>query len=782
MHSLYVILAAVLLISCGQEQSLEELYQIKKEAHALKARHLNENNAPQFINQLVKQDSLYLLQHSTNPVQWLPWSDQAFARAKAQNKPIFLSIGYSTCHWCHVMARESFENLEIAEYINTHFVPIKVDREELPGVDELYLTSVQMLSGKTGWPLTAVLTPDGQAFFGGTYFAPNELSNVLAKVSETWTERNAAVVEQANRISKALEKISQSSSGAATIDTDVIADAAAKVQNQLSGNIATNPAQQRPGFPREPEMLFLLDQARRNVSMSMLSTVSERLLKLASGGIHDHVGGGFHRYTVDPEWNIPHYEKMLYNQAQMGQAFFLAYDLNNDNTMKELGDKTLNFVLQEMQADEGGFYAALDAESEGPSGTKSEGEYYVWAYSELSALLNDAELSAAETLLGVSLNGNFNGNNVLKINYIKSNERTTESDHNKVLEAILSKLTAARKQRKGPQIDTKIITSWNAMTISALLTGYRSTKNQTYFEAAENASERLWGSSFDKALGLTRTIPDGQQRVGGSLEDYAYFANALIDMFDVSGDQIWLDRANKIVRQMSEKFHDPQTGGFYISRSHNATMAAVKLTTARDDAIYSGNSVAAKALARLYLRTGQHDLKTTANSVISAFSKQMLAKPETLSGMLLAANLLHNQEPSDRQYAAKGNIVISNRVTDQGNLILDIEIAKGWHINAANVLSDYLIPTSLTPYKKSNLNHCSSVGEPLYPEGQIVSLGFQNDKLKVYDGLISIKSSLTPATHKNCHVAAAELRIQACTEEVCLPPETIPIRSPMFKS
>lgn len=765
----------------SENESLESVYNSKKGSYPLTTRHLDEKQEPLFVNRLIRQDSLYLLQHAHNPVQWWGWGDDAFAKAKELNKPIFLSIGYSTCHWCHVMARESFEDIEIAKIINEHFIPIKVDREEYPDVDELYLTSVQMLSGKAGWPLTAVLTPDGQAFFGGTYFQPAALLSLLNKVSDTWVQRQDAVLEQANRLSGALSAINKSSDNTKTITAGIISEAATRIQTELSRSVNNSSKQSKPGFPREPEMLFLLNHAQRNLSEPTINMVSQRLLKLAAGGIHDQVGGGFHRYTVDSNWVIPHFEKMLYNQAQMGRAYFLGYQLSGNATLRTVGEKTFEFLLNRMQAPDGGFYSAMDAQSEDANGTTGEGEFYTWTYQQLSSLLNQGELSVADTFFGTSSEGNFNGSNVLQNSHFDSASSGNGLEVSNKIDSVISKLAVAREQRKPPQLDTKIISSWNAMAISALITGYSATDNNAYRKAAIKAANRLWTQSYDQDDGLARTISNNKQRLAGTLEDYAYFANALIDIYDTEGDKLWLERADQIVKQMIARFHDTETGGFLISNATNNKIPMMKLVTARDDAIYSGNSVAAQVLARMAQRTGTLEFKHKATSTISAFSQQLFANPEALSGMLLAADVLNYGDVGSRQYAAKGKVVVTANINSDNILSLNIDIAKGWHINASRVLNKYLIPTTLTPASQLSSDQCLVFEKVSYPKGELVSLGFQEDKLLVYENSVTLSADLsqstTQGTMSRCQTLAAELSIQACTDEVCQAPEKIQIRA-----
>ncbi len=750
------------------EAYLNREYQAKAGSYPLTTRHLDQQQQPLFVNRLIEQESLYLLQHANNPVQWWAWEQGAFDKARALNKPIFLSIGYSTCHWCHVMARESFEDVEVAKFINEHFVPIKVDREEHPAVDELYLTAVQMLSGKAGWPLTAVLTPDGKAFFGGTYFQPAELLDVLNRIDKTWEERQEAVIEQANRVSAAIQKIGDSAADSRAIDVQSIEQSTSNIQLGLS----RVGARSEPGFPREPELLFLLNQAQRTLSKDTIDAISDRLLMLASSGLHDHVGGGFHRYTVDSTWLVPHFEKMLYNQAQLGKAYFEAYQITGNPVFKYVAEHTLNFLLEVMQDPDGGFYSAMDAESKNAQGVKGEGEYFLWSEDELKQVLSDKEMELAVTALGVTSNGNFNARTVLQ------NSQPGEPTVSKVL----NKLAKVRALRQSPQVDTKIITAWNAMAVTSLLRGYQVNGNGVYLESALLAANRIWKESYHTEYGLSRTVPLDQRRVPAALEDYAYLSNALVDLYDVTGEIVWMQRAEKLASEMLEHFYDQKTGAFQISRiatpSSQAKIPMQRLVSARDDATYSGNSMAAQLLARLYQRTGKLPYKHKSSQVIAVFSKPALAKPEGLSGILLAANMLNNRDLGAKQYANKGKVAITTKAL-RDSAEITISIADGWHINASQVLNDYLIPTKLKPVALSTNRNCEVLSDVSYPEGQRVNLGFQDDELLLYEGSVTISAAWpesSDGSSQRC-VLAAELNLQACNDEVCLPPERVQIRA-----
>ena len=747
---------SVVFVACTMQAVAADANNETGPAH--RSRHLDSDNNPLFTNRLIEQDSLYLQQHAHNPVNWWSWEEAAFARARKLDKPILLSIGYSTCHWCHVMERESFENLEIAEFINQNFIPIKVDREEHPDIDELYLTAVQMLSGKAGWPLTAVLTPDGLPFFGGTYFPPDQFLGLLGQIDDTWDQRREAIMEQAERLKSALTKVRQSSGDAKSIDESVMTKARQRILQGFSAESRGN----NSAFPREPEMQFLLHRVIGQLEQETLDIVLQRLKDIANGGIHDQLGGGFHRYSVDSNWQVPHFEKMLYNQAQLGQIYSIAYMLSGEPQMRSVAESTFDFMLRELQSPKGGFYAAVDAESDG-----QEGSYYLWDLEQLSETLNKSELALASAVMGVTAQGNFAGRNVLQRAPVSKGVYSKQE-----VSALREKLLQARARRIPPRTDTKIITAWNAMSISALLTGYHATDREQYRAAALRAAVRIWQRAFSTRKGLARTIPGDGKRIDGALEDYAYFANSLLDIYDLNNDKSWLVRAEKVASQMIERFHDSGSGGFLISSTKKQNQLIVSLVTARDDAINSGNSIATQVLARLFRRTGNVHYRRTAQQVLSYFSRQLLATPESLSGMLIAAELLNQGEIGQTQYGARSRVRVSSSVVDK-QFRVQIDILPGWHINSYRVLEPALIPTALLPVD----SQCTSIGKVEYPEDMLVSLGFQKDELLVYKNQVIVRARTGVPAGATCKLVAAELKIQACSDEVCLSPETIKIRA-----
>ncbi|GHA00650.1 hypothetical protein GCM10008090_06980 [Arenicella chitinivorans] len=753
---------ALLLISsltaCGQQPiSNKQAFIQKKGTYPIRTRHLDTAGAPLYTNDLIHENSAYLLQHAHNPVDWHAWTPKAFEQAKQEDKPILLSIGYSTCHWCHVMERESFEDLTIAKYINQHFIAIKVDREEHPDIDETYLTAVQMLSGKVGWPLTAVLTPDAEPFFGGTYFPPQQFLNLLEKISSTWTERRPAILEQASRLKTEMNKLSAVAKTAHSIDHETLTSA----RDRISSKLFAAPRYNEPGFPREPEMLFLMQQSIRHADAELMQRLSQRLETLADSGLHDHVGGGFHRYSVDAEWRIPHFEKMLYNQAQLAQVYAQAYQFTRNPRFKQVAKRTFDFMLSQRDGNAGGFYSALDAESDG-----DEGKFYVWPYTELKSKLTEAELGTAETLLGVTPQGNFEGKNVLWRH--SEIERSTDLSASQVLH----KLRILRQERRTPPaVDRKTITAWNGLAISALISGFEAINQPHYQRTAEQIAESLWDTAYSADAGLAR-IHSPKQRIDATLDDYTNLVRAYLDIFDTTTEAKWLRRAETLTQRMLKDFRDEKTGAFLISNKHLQRGLVVPIITARDDAMYSGNSVAAQNLARLFHRTGDIQYRDHARAVIAHFSSQIHAAPESASGLLMAASMLIEGEALQPHYAARGKVRVSSSL-NENRLSVVISIQAGWHINADNVLNEYLIPTSLS----TKDNSCTTIDSINFPSAKQVELGFQKDPLLVFDGDITINAKLRQSSPE-CAVAKLELRIQACSDQVCLSPATIELRTP----
>jgi uncharacterized protein YyaL (SSP411 family) len=554
-------------------------------------------------NRLAEETSPYLLQHAENPVDWYPWGEEALQRARAEDRPLLVSIGYSACHWCHVMAHESFEDPAIAALMNERFVCVKVDREERPDVDDVCMEACQTMTGQGGWPLNCFLTPDQVPFFAGTYFPPQtrpgmpSWTTVLEAVAHAWSERRDEVVDQSNRLATSLGGVSNLPGDDSTI-TPATLDAA--VEGLRGSYDARNGGfGGAPKFPQASLIEFLLARGEREMSLGALRG-------MARGGIYDQVGGGFARYAVDATWTVPHFEKMLYDNALLAPAYLHGWQLSGDPLLRRVCEETLDWALREMRGPEGGFYSALDADSEGV-----EGRYYVWTADELRAALGSEALSeAAIAFFGVTERGNFEESNVLE-------GRGPEPAS---LPEIQARLYEARERRVRPGTDDKRLCSWNALMISALAEAGAALGRADWVEAAVRCAEfierELRERSGGSAAGtLLRTFKDGRAHIHAYLEDHAYLLEALLTLYEATGNQRWYERARELADELLERFADTERGGFLTTAADGGSGFARRKDL--DDApIPSGNSAAAFGLLRLVRLSGETRFEQQALGVL----------------------------------------------------------------------------------------------------------------------------------------------------------------------
>ena len=447
------------------QQSLEAAYLTRDPAEEFRTKYLRSNGYPTYINRLILEQSPYLRQHAHNPVNWYPWGTEAFEAARAKNLPLLLSIGYSTCHWCHVMEHETFDNVEMAEWINKTVIPVKIDREFRPDLDEIYITAVQVMVNYGGWPLNVFVTPDGDPFYGGVYFPPEQFRALLSRVETAWNTRREELFQISNQISAIVKEYSLAPSEEAELGNEVIqqfVDSIAEYQKSIENHETTGNR-----FPRESELFLLLDEAIRNNNQQALEVAENRLTGMALGGIRDHIGGGFHRYSVDTEWLVPHFEKMLYNQAHIGRAYLHAYWITGKPFYRRVATQTLEYVLRELTDSTGIFYSATDADSEG-----LEGGFFIWTKDEIDELFNEEDFSLITNLYGITDRGNFEGKNILHLEVMPEDYADTRGMDNqdllKRLEQIRLRMLDERNKREKPFLDKKAIVSWNSMMISTL--------------------------------------------------------------------------------------------------------------------------------------------------------------------------------------------------------------------------------------------------------------------------------------------------------------------------
>ncbi len=750
------------------QEKMQQAYAEKGQSYQPRTEHFDAQGKPEYINRLIFEDSPYLLQHAHNPVNWYPWGEEAFAAAREQNKPVFLSIGYATCHWCHVMERESFEDVAIAEQLNQNYIPVKVDREQLPDVDATYMTAVQILTGSGGWPMSTFLNDGGQPFHGGTYYPPAIFSDLLRQVADVWNTDPKRVAEVATQLSEAVAIGNALSGTAREVGDREIGRARAELLDSfddLQGGFG--PA---PKFPREPALAFLLELAQRNSDEEALQAANFTLQRIAAGGIHDHVAGGFHRYAVDPDWLIPHFEKMLYNQAWLARSYLQAYKLTRDPEHARTSQRVLDYVIREMTDPQGGFYSATDADSEG-----AEGSFFVWTKEQLSEVLGEQDAKLAIDVWGVTEEGNFDERNILHLQgpiaEVAANYNLSTAELSDKLNSFSDKLLPVRNTREPPLTDRKVITEWNAMMATTFLMAYEVYEKPEYLEAAVNAVDFVWQNSRESNGHLLRAHFNGQSSIAASQADYAYLAQATLALFDITADESWMQKTVEVVEVMNREFWDDQYGGYFIgAASVGGAALPSRPKDLFDNAIATGNSIALQVLSRLWHRTGENRYRERAEKLLNAFSSNLEQGASAYSYLLVGALEMLNGESGARQYAGRGKVKARARVEGK-TVTVRINTAPGWHINADKPLQDYLIKTELS------INNETPLTDIQYPPAVRRVLGFQSEELALYEGEISISAQL-PDT--DTVMQQVELQLQACSDEICLAPETLSLNVPML--
>jgi uncharacterized protein len=591
-------------------------------------------------NRLVNETSPYLLQHAHNPVDWYPWGDEAFQKAKAENKPILLSIGYSACHWCHVMEHESFENEEIAKLMNDLFVSIKVDREERPDLDEIYMNAVQMLTGRGGWPMTVFLTPEGKPFYGGTYFPPEDrqgmpgFPRVLTGVAQAYREKPQDVEKSVGQILSALERMSQSQESKVAFSLEAIAESAEQISRAYDSDHGG--LGRAPKFPNAGVYELFLRHYDQSKNQRFLEMVTHTLTKMAQGGIYDHLGGGFHRYSVDEKWLVPHFEKMLYDNAQLVRIYAQLYCVTRDELFKNVTEETLDYLLREMLHSEGGFYSTQDADSEG-----EEGKFFIWSPQEVNQILGEEAGEIFSRIYDVSDFGNFEGRNILHpILTLEQASKLFKKDP-KAIAVLISdskkKLFQEREKRIKPFRDEKIITSWNGLMLSGLAEAIKISPRQSYLDTANRTLQFFFSKMF-RGGHLLHTYKDGTAKLLGYLDDYAFMAVGLLDLYEATFDRAQLARAIELADTMVSEFWDEKDGAFfYTGKSHEQLISRAKPVF--DASIPSGNSMATHLLLRLYYLTGREVYLQRAETVLRSYYDAMLSQPFGFAHMLCALDL-----------------------------------------------------------------------------------------------------------------------------------------------
>jgi uncharacterized protein YyaL (SSP411 family) len=740
-------------------------------------------------NRLAQETSPYLLQHAHNPVDWYPWGEEAFAAARSQNKPIFLSVGYSTCYWCHVMERQSFENEAIAQVMNEKFINIKVDREERPDVDQLYMTAVQILTRHGGWPMSVFLLPDLRPFYGGTYFPPEDahgrpgFPTLLRAIEDAFRNRRGEVEQSATQLANILQQIAQPAAPSSPISIDdrfieALVERSMSDYEPMYGGFGS-----APKFPRETLLEMLLVHQQTQPNERRMQKIRHALDAMAAGGIRDHLGGGFHRYSTDAKWLVPHFEIMLYDNALLGWCYAEAFRQTNEKRYARTARGIFDFILREMTSPEGAFYTALDAEVD-----SQEGLNYLWTAEQvrrtltdepgkgMGAPFSDADAKLFLTTYGLDLGPNFadphhgSGRPDKNILYLPGG---VGSDEDSRLEPMRKWLLEERSKRKQPLLDTKVITSWNALMIRALAFGGKVLAEQRYTTAAQKAAEYLLKRHRTSDGGVFRASRDGKAKYNGFIDDYAFLAQSLLALHDATDDAKWRERATEIMTETRKRFGDPKRGAFYFSEE-NARDLIVRQKVATDSPLPSGNAIAAMALLEL----GDVD---AARRTIAVFAEQIESNGEGMSSMVEAAMLYlrragafkvssaEQQQQADRplspQEIAAGVVAAHGEWLDARQLRLRLQILAGFHINAHETMKD-LIATAVM------VDPASTVDGIDYPPGEMQSFAFADQPIRVYSGDVTILIRFKSLQREAPRVA---IQYQACDESACFAPVRKPV-------
>ncbi len=626
---------------------LRARWESREPSYKPRTRHLRPDGSPKYTNRLFLESSPYLQQHAHNPVNWYPWGDEAFATARRVGRPVLLSVGYSTCHWCHVMEEESFEDEEIARYLNENYVIVKVDREERPDVDAIYMSAVQMLTGSGGWPMTVWLTPDRKPFFGGTYFPARDgdrgarvgFLTLLRQMKQAYSAQSGKVADLSTRITQAVrQNLAWEPGVGGPPDARVLEAAASYYRSRYDashGGLAG-----APKFPSNLPVRFLLRYQRRTRSAEVLRMAEQTLEKMAEGGIYDHIGGGFHRYSTDAGWLVPHFEKMLYDNALLAIAYLEGYQATGRDEFARVAREILHYVERDMTSPEGAFYSATDADSLAPSGNREEGRFFTWTPEEIQAALGQDPARVVIAYYGVASGGNFDGRSVLHVarplQDVARSLGLAPGRASANLNEAKNLLYAARAKRPPPLRDEKILAAWNGLMISAFARAAITFGEERYTHQATRAAEFVL-TRLRRNGSLLRSYKDGQVSQNGYLDDYAFVIAGLLDLYEATGESRWLKNGVALDATLAEHFEDKEHGGFFMTSDDHESLLA-RERPGYDGAEPSGNSIEVLNLLRIYELTTDDRYRQRADSALQAFRARLLDAPETLSEMLLAVD------------------------------------------------------------------------------------------------------------------------------------------------
>lgn len=741
-------------------------------------------------NRLAKESSPYLLQHAYNPVDWHPWGAEAFEKAKKEKKLVFLSIGYSSCHWCHVMEKESFSHQDVAAILNKNFICIKVDREERPDIDDIYMTALHTMGARGGWPLSMFLTPEGKPVVGGTYWprddreidgqTVNGFKTILTKVHEVWQEKPKDIETQAEHYATE----TNSSLGRAVranplvaLDRALAQGAAQQLTEEIDpvhGGIGRKASKwQGTKFPMASSVIVLLDHAHREKDADLKKLVKLTLDKMAMGGIYDQVGGGFHRYSTERTWTVPHFEKMLYDNAQLVELYADAYRLTPDPVYERVIRETLAFIKREMTSPDGGFYSALDADSNG-----EEGEFYVWSPGELEKVLGKEDGALINAVYGVAAVPNFE----MKFHILRlpkplddaaKDQKLSVDELNKKLTALKIKLLDYRAKRERPFLDTKILTAWNGQMIAAYSKAGQVLKDDDYVKTAARAAEFVLKNLRNKEGRLLRTYSTtgegkAEAKLNAYLDDYAFVIHGLLNLHDATADKRWLDEAKTLNEQIVKWFSDPEAGGFYFTSSDHEKLFARPKDYA-DNAQPSANGIALRNFVRLWKKTKDDQYQKLAEKSLRQYAGMLRGFPTGVPSMCLALHEYLDIKGAEAPELKKGPATTTGNETtddvvklaatlDKGQLTVTINIAEPWHIYANPVDNDKFERAATTVTVRAGGKIVPA--EFKYPEGTKVE-NKDVGSYRVYEKQLVLKATLAEAVDGPLEIS---VKVQACTD------------------
>lgn len=757
-----------------------------------------------YTNALINETSPYLLQHAHNPVDWHPWGEEAFAKAKRENKPIFLSVGYSTCYWCHVMEVESFEDEEVAKVINEHFIAIKVDREERPDIDEQYMIVTQLLTQRGGWPNSVWLTPDGKPWMAGTYFPKQRFIAVLNQLHQFWVTRNADVLKQADSLAQASEQVAEPQFGTdIDLSPELVSQAIAPLIARFDpkhGGFGT-----APKFPPHGTLQLLLERYRQTDDDKLLPLITRTLDAMWLGGIHDHIGGGFHRYATDGEWLLPHFEKMLYDNAQLMRSYADAFDITGDSRYQDAVADIYQWIIREMTSPDGAFYSALDSGEVG-----KEGEAYVWSMKQLHEALPADEAKRFADIYQFEATGNFkeeasgqrNEGNIPHLSAMLDDvaaERDQDADDlKKQLAKMRAKLLAYRKTWPQPHKDDKVLTSWNGLMIGSLAHAGRLLESPVYVEAAKRAADFVLTRMVRDGQ-LLRSYRDGKAKLPGYLDDYAYFTQGLVELYRATDDSRWLEMSQRFADQMIEGFEDRDGGGFYFTGSQHEELLVRSKHLGGGGNIPNPNGVAAQVLVDLTQLTGEPRYRDAAARALDSLAAMMAQQPSASEDLLIATLRYFETENADPNKVASANVGNSNeneldrkvgpvqiRVEassekvspgQEFKLTVSLIIDTGWHLYGKNPDTDFVKPSSILVEP----NDAFTYGEIDVPAGKDERDPVLAQTLNLYDGKVkftmpaTVRNDIEPGLRK----LSIAVTTQACDDRRCLPPTVTKFQVPI---